>query len=140
MNLIQIIYLFFCTFPGPSMGTFTGTRKELEMDETFYGRTLNWILGKDVLQKESCFALNFGCKRELPFPQFPMTVDTNLALNLPKVTWYVDPKTEYPGAIAGPPPGLHQSKCFLVFIGGKYLHQLGEVMEKVKAVGVAVRN
>jgi len=140
MNLIQIIYLYFCTFPGPSMGTFTGTRKELEMDETFYGRTLNWILGKDVLQKESCFALNFGFKGELPFPQFPMTVDTNLALNLPKVTWYVDPKTEYPGAIAGPPPGLHQSKCFLVFIGGKYLHQLGEVMEKVKAVGVAVRN
>ena len=122
------------------MGTFTGTRKELEMDETFYGRTLNWILGKDVLQKESCFALNFGFKGELPFPQFPMTVDTNLALNLPKVTWYVDPKTEYPGAIAGPPPGLHQSKCFLVFIGGKYLHQLGKVMEKVKAVGVAVRN
>ena len=26
-----------------------------------------------------------------------------------------------------------------MFIGGKYLHQLGEVMEKVKAAGVAVR-
>ena len=39
------------------------------------------------------------------------------------------------GVIEGPPPGQLQSKCFLVFIGGQYLDQLGEVMEKVKSVG-----
>ena len=43
------------------------------------------------------------------------------------------------GVIEGPPPGQLQSKCFLVFIGGQYLDQLGEVMEKVKSVGKAVR-
>ena len=43
------------------------------------------------------------------------------------------------GTIEGPPPGQLQSKCFLVFIGGQYLDQLGEVMERVKSVGKAVR-
>ena len=111
-----------------------------DIDVGFYGNTLNWLLKKDVLNKESCFALNFGYKGQLPFPQFPMNLQTYLSKNMPIVTWYVDPESRrFRGSIDGPPPGLLQSKCFLVFIGGQYVEQLGEVMEKVKSVGKAVR-
>ena len=111
-----------------------------DIDVGFYGNTLNWLLKKDVLNKESCFALNFGYKGQLPFPQFSMNLQTYLSKNMPIVTWYVDPESRrFRGSIDGPPPGLLQSKCFLVFIGGQYLDQLGEVMEKVKSVGKAVR-
>ena len=111
-----------------------------DIDVGFYGNTLNWLLKKDVLNKESCFALNFGYKGQLPFPQFSMNLQTYLSKNMPIVTWYVDPESRrFRGSIDGPPPGLLQSKCFLVFIGGQYVDQLGEVMEKVKSVGKAVR-
>ena len=105
------------------------------MDARFYGHTLNWLLQKDVLKKESCFALNFGYKGQLPCPQFPMNLQTDVEKNMPEVTWYTDPKTR----IDGPLPGLLQSKCFLVFIGGKYVDKLDAVMEKVKSVGKALR-
>ena len=105
------------------------------MDTRFFGHTLNWLLQKDVLKKESCFALNFGYKGQLPCPQFPMNLQTDVEKNMPEVTWYTDPKTR----IVGPPPVLLQSKCFLVFIGGKYVDKLDAVMEKVKSVGKAVR-
>ena len=66
--------------------------------------------------------------------------DSYLSKNMPIVTWYVDPESRrFRGSIDGPPPGLLQSKCFLVFIGDQYLDKLGEVMEKVKSVGKAVR-
>ena len=105
------------------------------MDTRFFGHTLNWLLQKDVLKKESCFALNFGYKGQLPCPQFPMNLQTDVEKNMPVVTWYTDPKSR----IDGPAPGLLQSKCFLVFIGGKYVDKLDAVMEKVKSVGKAVR-
>ena len=105
------------------------------MDARFYGHTLNWLLQKDVLKKESCFALNFGYKGQLPCPQFPMNLQTDVEKNMPVVTWYTDPKSR----IDGPAPGLLHSKCFLVFIGGKYVDKLDAVMEKVKSVGKAVR-
>ena len=110
------------------------------MDARFYGHTLNWLLQKDVLKKESCFALNFGYKGQLPCPQFPIILQSDLGKNMPVVTWHVDPESKrFPGIIDGPPPGLLQSKCFLVFIGGKYVDKLDAVMEKVKSVGKAVR-
>ena len=110
------------------------------MDTRFFGHTLNWLLQKDVLKKESCFALNFGYKGLLPCPQFPIILQSDLGKNMPVVTWHVDPESKrFPGIIDGPPPGLLQSKCFLVFIGGKYVDKLDAVMEKVKSVGKAVR-
>ena len=129
------------------------------MDARFYGYTLNWLLRKEVLKKESCFALNFGYKGQLPCPQFPMNLQTDVKKIMPLVAWYTDPgfsndmfhqygqygsingqcMTDPKIRIGGPPPGQLQSKCFLVFIGGKYVDKLDAVMEKVKSVGKAVR-
>ena len=80
-----------------------------DIDVGFYGNTLNWLLKKDVLKKESCFAVNFGYKGQLPCPQFPMNLQTDVEKNMPVVTWYTDPKTR----IGGPPPVLRNPYLLL---------------------------
>ena len=86
--------------------SYSAFRQLSDMDARFYGHTLHWLLKKDVLKKESCFALNFGYKGQLPCPQFPIILQSDLGKNMPVVTWHVDPESKrFPGIIDGPPPG-----------------------------------
>ena len=78
---------------------------------------------------------------KVPTPQIQLNLNSDISKVFPRHTYRVDTDLNLNanGVIEGPPPGQLQSKCFLVFIGGQYLDQLGEVMEKVKSVGKAVR-
>ena len=90
---------------------------------------------------KASISLNFGFVGEVPTPQIQLNLYSDISKVFPRHTYRVDTDLNMGanGVIEGPPPGQLQSKCFLVFIGGQYLDQLGEVMEKVKSVGKAVR-
>ena len=78
----------------------------------FYDTFLDWKTIPNSLQFDQCFSLNFDYyDMNLSIPQLAMTPESNMQLN-------------YNSPIG----------CLLVMVGGKYLHRIGSVMEKVNSV------
>ena len=76
----------------------------------FMHNVLTWMNGKEDFHDQRCFALNFGFKRPLPFPEIKLSPDPYFHLNV------------------GTHGSKSPSKCSIVVIGGKYLEQVDEVM------------
>ena len=68
------------------------------------------------VSNSNCYVLNFGWTEELPLPQLFFNLDNNDQTDLSRV------RTTSP------------SNCFFVFIGGKYLSRLKDVVNKVEHV------
>ena len=73
---------------------------------------LDWKISPNSLQFDQCFSLNLDYyDMNLSIPQLAMTPESNMQLN-------------YDSPIG----------CLIVMVGGKYLHRIGSVMEKVNSV------
>ena len=66
---------------------------------------------KNVIEHENCFALNFGVQLQLPIPQIQANI-RDFAIS----------REIAPG------------KCFLVFVGGKYVDHIDDVLRVVNNV------
>ena len=82
----------------------------------FMHNVLTWMNGKEDFHDQRCFALNFGFKRPLPFPEIKLSPDPYFHLNV------------------GTHGSKSPSKCSIVVIGGKYLEQVDEVMKMVDKI------
>ena len=76
-----------------------------------YGRVTKWISGNgiDMINQQNCFAANFGFKGEIPIPEISFSVDDKPNLSQYELDRYYS--------------------CFFVFIGGKYVDVINDVMK-----------
>ena len=81
-----------------------------------------WITGIDMINNQNCYIINFGWSEELSFPQLIVNPDID---NIFKVTEIV--RTSAP------------SNCFIVFIGGKYVDRVKEIVQKVDSLSLVLQ-
>lgn len=76
--------------------------------ETFaYNPNLN------ILKDQNCVAINFGWTSELSFPSLRMSLKSQKSLNQEAIRFSVP------------------SGCMIVFVGGKLMHRLDDIIKKV---------
>ena len=81
-------------------------------DVELYSSITKWKTGHDMVETQSCFALNFGYNGMIPFPTLSVDVHPNLE--------------QY---------GFERYyKCFYVIVGGQYVYDMENVMDVVEDV------
>ena len=92
-----------------------------ELDQEMYqikfedrGRKLSHIPNFNILRDQNCFAINFGWPTEMKIPFISLSLSSKIALNIDQI------KKSAP------------SGCYLVMIGGRYMHRTNDIVLKVR--------
>ena len=83
-------------------------------DHEAYGRVTKWITGTDMINHQNCFAANFGFQGKIPVPQLSFSLRSELNLGQYELEKYYS--------------------CLFVFVGGKYIHEINDVMKVAEII------